>query len=56
LIKHEIEKLIHIMGVFAVILGISFFILALINDYTLVESVVFLISIIVANVPEGLLP
>jgi sodium/potassium-transporting ATPase subunit alpha len=44
------------MGAFAIILGISFFILALVNGYTIIESMVFLISIIVANVPEGLLP
>jgi magnesium-transporting ATPase (P-type) len=44
------------MGVFAIILGITFFVLALVNGYSVIESVVFLISIIVANVPEGLLP
>jgi sodium/potassium-transporting ATPase subunit alpha len=44
------------MSVFAIILGIVFFILALLNGYSFIASVVFLISIIVANVPEGLLP
>jgi sodium/potassium-transporting ATPase subunit alpha len=56
LIKQEIHKLIEIMSVFAIILGVVFFILALLNGYSFIASVVFLISIIVANVPEGLLP
>ena len=37
-------------------MGISFFIGALLNGYTIIESVVFLIGIVVSNVPEGLLP
>jgi len=44
------------MSFFAICLGITFLILALVNGYNAVESIVFLISIIVANVPEGLLP
>lgn len=36
-------------------LGVSFFILSLILEYTWLEAVIFLIGIIVANVPEGLL-
>jgi len=44
------------MGYVASFLGITFFILALINGYTLLEAIVFLIGIVVANVPEGLLP
>merc|ERR1711884_513751 len=36
-------------------LGVSFFILSFILGYNLIEAVVFLIGIIVANVPEGLL-
>jgi sodium/potassium-transporting ATPase subunit alpha len=39
----------------AVFLGVSFFIISLILNYTWLEAVVFLIGIIVANVPEGLL-
>ena len=38
------------------ILGTVFFITALSNGYTLIQSVIFLIGIVVANVPEGLLP
>ncbi|KAL3980527.1 chemokine-like receptor 1 [Sarotherodon galilaeus] len=39
----------------AVFLGVTFFILAIILGYTWLEAVIFLIGIIVANVPEGLL-
>jgi len=38
-----------------VFLGVTFFIISLTLQYTLLEAVVFLIGIIVANVPEGLL-
>jgi sodium/potassium-transporting ATPase subunit alpha len=56
LIKAEINRLIIILGIVASVLGISFFIGALTNGYTLIESIVFLIGIVVSNVPEGLLP
>ncbi|XP_058885082.1 sodium/potassium-transporting ATPase subunit alpha-1-like [Acipenser ruthenus] len=51
----EIEHFIHIITGVAVFLGVSFFILSLILGYSWLEAVVFLIGIIVANVPEGLL-
>ncbi|KAM4051619.1 LOW QUALITY PROTEIN: sodium/potassium-transporting ATPase subunit alpha-1-like [Anomaloglossus baeobatrachus] len=51
----EIEHFIHIITGVAVFLGVSFFILSLILQYTWLEAVIFLIGIIVANVPEGLL-
>lgn len=51
----EVEHFIHIITAVAVFLGVSFFIIAQIQKYKLIESVVFLIGIIVANVPEGLL-
>uniref|UniRef100_A0A8C8DSU2 Sodium/potassium-transporting ATPase subunit alpha n=1 Tax=Oryzias sinensis TaxID=183150 RepID=A0A8C8DSU2_9TELE len=54
-IAKEIEHFIHIITGVAVFLGISFFILAIILGYTWLEAVIFLIGIIVANVPEGLL-
>ncbi len=56
LIKAEINRLIIILGIVASVLGISFFIGALTNGYTIIESIVFLIGIVVSNVPEGLLP
>uniref|UniRef100_A0A668UM00 Sodium/potassium-transporting ATPase subunit alpha n=2 Tax=Percomorphaceae TaxID=1489872 RepID=A0A668UM00_OREAU len=51
----EIEHFIHIITGVAVFLGVSFFILSLILGYNWLEAVIFLIGIIVANVPEGLL-
>jgi len=56
LLKHEIHRLIFIMAIVAFSLGIAFFILAFFNGYTWVEAIVFMIGIVVANVPEGLLP
>ncbi|KPP56899.1 Na+/K+-ATPase alpha 1a1b subunit-like, partial [Scleropages formosus] len=54
-ISIEIEHFIHIITGVAVFLGVTFFILSLILGYTWLEAVIFLIGIIVANVPEGLL-
>ncbi|XP_038135171.1 sodium/potassium-transporting ATPase subunit alpha-2 [Cyprinodon tularosa] len=54
-ISIEIEHFIRIITGVAVFLGVSFFILSLILGYTWLEAVIFLIGIIVANVPEGLL-
>jgi len=51
----EIEHFIHIVSGVAAVIGVVFFIIALINGYTFIQSVVFMIGIIVANVPEGLL-
>uniref|UniRef100_A0A8B9LY14 Sodium/potassium-transporting ATPase subunit alpha n=2 Tax=Astyanax mexicanus TaxID=7994 RepID=A0A8B9LY14_ASTMX len=54
-ISIEIEHFIHIITGVAVFLGLSFFILSLVLGYSWLEAVIFLIGIIVANVPEGLL-
>ncbi|XP_061407053.1 LOW QUALITY PROTEIN: sodium/potassium-transporting ATPase subunit alpha-3-like [Lethenteron reissneri] len=54
-INIEIEHFIHIITGVAVFLGVSFFVLSLILGYSWLEAVIFLIGIIVANVPEGLL-
>uniref|UniRef100_A0A8C9Y8J9 Sodium/potassium-transporting ATPase subunit alpha n=1 Tax=Sander lucioperca TaxID=283035 RepID=A0A8C9Y8J9_SANLU len=54
-INIEIEHFIHLITGVAVFLGMSFFILSIILGYTWLEAVIFLIGIIVANVPEGLL-
>ncbi|KAJ1112320.1 hypothetical protein NDU88_000588 [Pleurodeles waltl] len=51
----EIEHFIHLITGVAVFLGVSFFVLSLILGYSWLEAVIFLIGIIVANVPEGLL-
>jgi len=54
-IAKEIAHFIHIITGVAVFLGVSFFIIAFILGYHWLDAVIFLIGIIVANVPEGLL-
>merc|ERR1712115_506088 len=54
-IAKEIAHFIHIITGVAVFLGVSFFIIAFIIGYNWLDAVIFLIGIIVANVPEGLL-
>lgn len=55
LMKMEIDRMIMILSVLAVILGIAFGIIALFFGFTWIQAVAFAIGIIVANVPEGLL-
>ena len=54
-IAKEITHFIHLITGVAVFLGVSFFIIAFILGYYWLDAVIFLIGIIVANVPEGLL-
>ncbi|XP_037944797.1 sodium/potassium-transporting ATPase subunit alpha-like [Teleopsis dalmanni] len=54
-IAREIHHFITIISAFALFLGITFFVIALCMGYFWLDAVVFLIGIIVANVPEGLL-
>merc|ERR1712055_206184 len=54
-IAKEIEHFIHIITGVAVFLGVTFFFIAFILGYHWLDAVIFLIGIIVANVPEGLL-
>ena len=54
-IAREIAHFIHIITGVAVFLGVSFFVIAFILGYDWLDAVIFLIGIIVANVPEGLL-
>ncbi len=54
-IAKEIAHFIHIITGVAVFLGVTFFIVAFILGYHWLDAVIFLIGIIVANVPEGLL-
>merc|ERR1712198_477503 len=54
-IAKEIGHFIHLITGVAVFLGVSFFIIAFILGYNWLDAVIFLIGIIVANVPEGLL-
>lgn len=51
----EIRHFIHIVSAVACFLGVSFFIIGLILGNSFITTVVFMIGIIVANVPEGLL-
>jgi sodium/potassium-transporting ATPase subunit alpha len=54
-IAREITHFIHIITAVAVFLGVTFFFIAFILGYNWLDAVIFLIGIIVANVPEGLL-
>merc|ERR1712226_1209832 len=54
-IAREIAHFIHLITGVAVFLGVSFFVIAFILGYYWLDAVIFLIGIIVANVPEGLL-
>ncbi|XP_067007033.1 sodium/potassium-transporting ATPase subunit alpha-like [Anabrus simplex] len=54
-IAKEIHHFIHLITCFAISLGLTFFTLAFILGYNWLDAVLFLIGIIVANVPEGLL-
>ena len=55
-IAKEIKDFVIKVSAIAIILGISFFLVGwLVNDTPFVRNVIFLIGIIVANVPEGLL-
>lgn len=51
----EIEHFVHIVASVAVSVGVLFFIIAMCMGYSALNSIIFLIGIIVANVPEGLL-
>lgn len=54
-INLEIEHFVHIVSGVAFFLGISFFIIGMILGIPILDNLVFMIGIIVANVPEGLL-
>ncbi|KAL0590928.1 Sodium/potassium-transporting ATPase subunit alpha-4 [Plecturocebus cupreus] len=54
-IAAEIEHFIRLITAVAVFLGVTFFVLSLLLGYGWLEAIIFLIGIIVANVPEGLL-
>ncbi|XP_006146786.1 potassium-transporting ATPase alpha chain 2 [Tupaia chinensis] len=51
----EIEHFVHIVAGVAVSVGFLFFIIAVCMKYYILDAVIFLIGIIVANVPEGLI-
>uniref|UniRef100_A0AC34PW81 Cation-transporting P-type ATPase N-terminal domain-containing protein n=1 Tax=Panagrolaimus sp. JU765 TaxID=591449 RepID=A0AC34PW81_9BILA len=53
-IRKEMDNFIKIIGCVAVGIGVIFFAIALIYQYNFLEALLFLIGIIVANVPEGI--
>lgn len=55
-IRRELNHFIKVISSIAISLGITFFILAFILQDVFLSSLIFAIGIIVANVPEGLLP
>lgn len=54
-IAREIEHFIHIITSVAIFLGLASFAVSIARSYFWLDAVIFLIGIIVANVPEGLL-
>ncbi|MCA9478215.1 MAG: cation-transporting P-type ATPase, partial [Nanoarchaeota archaeon] len=55
-IKKELEEFVKVISSIAIVLGVSFFGLGFLVGMNIWQSLVFAIGIIVANVPEGLLP
>lgn len=54
-IKKELKHFIKFITVLAIFIGATFFVISIAIGYRFFESFIFLIAIIVANVPEGLL-
>ncbi|CAL8071426.1 unnamed protein product [Orchesella dallaii] len=54
-IAREMDHFVHIISSVAIFFGVLFFIISVAMGYSWLDSAVFLIGIIVANVPEGLL-
>ncbi|KZC10668.1 Sodium/potassium-transporting ATPase subunit alpha, partial [Dufourea novaeangliae] len=54
-LSREIHRFMKLISSWAIFLGLLFFTLSVAMDYSWVDSIVFLIGIIVANVPEGLI-
>lgn len=55
-LRTELDRFVLIITVLAIVLGIAFFLLALlVVKYSALQCIIFGIGILVANVPEGLL-
>lgn len=54
-INLEIEHFIYIVSAVAIFLGVSFLVICIAKGFNIIETLVFVIGIVVANVPEGLL-
>ncbi|CAD6184139.1 unnamed protein product [Caenorhabditis auriculariae] len=52
----EIGHFIKVISVVAFSVGIAFFVLAIVYDYEILKAIVFFMGIVVANVPEGIVP
>lgn len=55
-LRKELNHFIKIISTIAISLGVSFFLISFLTGNRLMGSMIFAIGIIVANVPEGLLP
>ena len=55
-LEREIDHMVRVLTIVAVTMGLIFFAYGVIADRSLWVSLVFMMGIIVANVPEGLLP
>ncbi len=55
-IRKELHHFITIISIIAIVLGVLFFLASILLHKGLIGSLIFAIGIIVANVPEGLLP
>lgn len=55
LITQEVSNFIHYVTVIGVAMGLACFVLAFLMGYYWIDAILFLIGVIVANVPEGLL-
>lgn len=54
--QKEIIRITRILTIIALIMGVLFFVLGFFSDKGILLSAIFALSLIVANVPEGLLP
>ena len=55
LITREVAQFVHIVTSVGIAMGLVFFVIAFGLGYFWIDAIVFLIGVIVANVPEGLL-
>ncbi|RME30710.1 HAD family hydrolase [Candidatus Woesearchaeota archaeon] len=55
-IRRELHHFISVISTIAIILGAIFFLVSIVLGKSMIGSLIFAIGIIVANVPEGLLP
>ncbi|MDD2567725.1 MAG: hypothetical protein PHS10_07030, partial [Thiovulaceae bacterium] len=54
--QKEVIHITHILTVIALGMGVVFFVLGVFSHQSLLMAAIFALSLIVANVPEGLLP